>query len=316
MTAATHYCVHQRAKRPLKFCYLCSFFFGFPVGALTAPSPSGVLLPPIWSARPKQATEAGPASAGDLPVQWPPGGKCPLLSSALLSSSPSSLSSSKHWSLHDFRLPRFSRKRRTPWLTASDSLSLCTGCRSCCLKVSVSGISFHSHFTDNVYIAGVWFSTETRPAGTRGRTNGLWRCLCPELQTDLSTLVLINDPCLNISHSLFAPDYPNGIRLTSAIPGADIKVLINFNAPNPQDRKKFTDDLRESIAEVQEMEKYRIECELPLTLPHPPPRPLPHVLLFAPQAVWSISSQGRIFTVQLRRETKALSQIAYFLEYT
>ncbi|XP_069795909.1 IQ motif and SEC7 domain-containing protein 1 isoform X4 [Narcine bancroftii] len=56
--------------------------------------------------------------------------------------------------------------------------------------------------------------------------------------------------------------YPNGIRLTSANTGADIKVLINFNAPNPQDRKKFTDDLRESIAEVQEMEKYRIESEL------------------------------------------------------
>nr|XP_023660778.1 IQ motif and SEC7 domain-containing protein 1-like isoform X2 [Paramormyrops kingsleyae] len=56
--------------------------------------------------------------------------------------------------------------------------------------------------------------------------------------------------------------YPNGIRLTSAVPGADVKVLINFNAPNPQDRKKFTDDLRESIAEVQEMEKYRIESEL------------------------------------------------------
>ncbi|XP_061474142.1 IQ motif and SEC7 domain-containing protein 1 isoform X10 [Rhineura floridana] len=55
--------------------------------------------------------------------------------------------------------------------------------------------------------------------------------------------------------------YPNGIRLTSAVPGADIKVLINFNAPNPQDRKKFTDDLRESIAEVQEMEKHRIECK-------------------------------------------------------
>ncbi|XP_049424610.1 IQ motif and SEC7 domain-containing protein 1-like isoform X2 [Epinephelus fuscoguttatus] len=56
--------------------------------------------------------------------------------------------------------------------------------------------------------------------------------------------------------------YPNGVRLTSAIPGADVKILINFNAPNPQDRKKFTDDLRESIAEVQEMEKYRIESEL------------------------------------------------------
>uniref|UniRef100_A0A8C1YWL2 IQ motif and Sec7 domain ArfGEF 1 n=1 Tax=Cyprinus carpio TaxID=7962 RepID=A0A8C1YWL2_CYPCA len=56
--------------------------------------------------------------------------------------------------------------------------------------------------------------------------------------------------------------YPNGIRLTSAIPGADFKVLINLNAPNSQDRKKFTSDLRESIAEVQEMEKYRIESEL------------------------------------------------------
>lgn len=77
---------------------------------------------------------------------------------------------------------------------------------------------------------------------------------------------------LSLSLSLFpiAPDYPNGIRLTSAIPGADIKVLINFNAPNPQDRKKFTDDLRESIAEVQEMEKYRIECELTVSQPtHP-----------------------------------------------
>ncbi|EHB01070.1 IQ motif and SEC7 domain-containing protein 1 [Heterocephalus glaber] len=57
-------------------------------------------------------------------------------------------------------------------------------------------------------------------------------------------------------------DYPNGIRLTSAVPGADTKVLITFNAPNPQDRKKFTDDLRESVAEVQEMEKHRIESEL------------------------------------------------------
>ncbi|KAM5280605.1 IQ motif and SEC7 domain-containing protein 1 isoform 3-T3 [Ctenodactylus gundi] len=56
--------------------------------------------------------------------------------------------------------------------------------------------------------------------------------------------------------------YPNGIRLTSAVPGTDTKVLINFNAPNPQDRKKFTDDLRESVAEVQEMEKHRIESEL------------------------------------------------------
>uniref|UniRef100_A0AAX7T4K4 SEC7 domain-containing protein n=1 Tax=Astatotilapia calliptera TaxID=8154 RepID=A0AAX7T4K4_ASTCA len=55
--------------------------------------------------------------------------------------------------------------------------------------------------------------------------------------------------------------YPHGIRLTSANPGGERKVLIVFNAPSQQDRARFTSDLRESIAEVQEMEKYRVECK-------------------------------------------------------
>lgn len=95
--------------------------------------------------------------------------------------------------------------------------------------------------------------------------------------------------------SAVASDYPNGIRLTSAIPGADIKVLINFNAPNPQDRKKFTDDLRESIAEVQEMEKYRIECEPPL-VPLPPPSYAAHLRLYELETrVVLISSAGELY---------------------
>lgn len=57
------------------------------------------------------------------------------------------------------------------------------------------------------------------------------------------------------------PDYPHGIRLTSAILGGERKVLIVFMAPSQQDRTRFVSDLRESIAEVQEMEKYRVECE-------------------------------------------------------
>ncbi|KAL1020560.1 hypothetical protein UPYG_G00001690 [Umbra pygmaea] len=56
--------------------------------------------------------------------------------------------------------------------------------------------------------------------------------------------------------------YPHGIRLTAANPGGERKVLIVFNAPSQQDRTRFTSDLRESIAEVQEMEKYRVESEL------------------------------------------------------
>ena len=38
-------------------------------------------------------------------------------------------------------------------------------------------------------------------------------------------------------------------------------MLIVFNAPSPQDRLRFASDLRESVAEVQEMEKYRVEGE-------------------------------------------------------
>lgn len=57
------------------------------------------------------------------------------------------------------------------------------------------------------------------------------------------------------------PDYPHGIRLTSANPGGESKVLIVFTAPSQQDRARFTSDLRESVAEVQDMEKYRVECK-------------------------------------------------------
>ncbi|XP_064415267.1 IQ motif and SEC7 domain-containing protein 2 isoform X2 [Latimeria chalumnae] len=56
--------------------------------------------------------------------------------------------------------------------------------------------------------------------------------------------------------------YPYGIKLMSSIPGGERKVLIIFSAPSLQDRTRFTSDLRESVAEVQEMEKYRVESEL------------------------------------------------------
>uniref|UniRef100_A0A3Q1EJW7 IQ motif and Sec7 domain ArfGEF 2b n=1 Tax=Acanthochromis polyacanthus TaxID=80966 RepID=A0A3Q1EJW7_9TELE len=56
--------------------------------------------------------------------------------------------------------------------------------------------------------------------------------------------------------------YPHGIRLTSPVLGGERKVLIVFMAPSQQDRTRFVSDLRESIAEVQEMEKYRVESEL------------------------------------------------------
>ncbi|XP_078520636.1 IQ motif and SEC7 domain-containing protein 2 isoform X4 [Lissotriton helveticus] len=70
-------------------------------------------------------------------------------------------------------------------------------------------------------------------------------------------------PLVDMQMQLFQNSYYQyGIKLLSALPGGERKVLIIFNAPSLQDRLRFTSDLRESIAEVQEMEKYRVESEL------------------------------------------------------
>ncbi|XP_073456482.1 IQ motif and SEC7 domain-containing protein 2 isoform X3 [Aquarana catesbeiana] len=70
-------------------------------------------------------------------------------------------------------------------------------------------------------------------------------------------------PLVDMQMQLFQNSYyQHGIKLLSAAPGGERKVLIIFNAPSLQDRLRFTSDLRESIAEVQEMEKYRVESEL------------------------------------------------------
>jgi len=67
--------------------------------------------------------------------------------------------------------------------------------------------------------------------------------------------------CVCVTHVCVCPDYPHGIKLAAASPGAERKQLIVFTAPSQQDRARFTSDLRESIAEVQDMEKNRVEGE-------------------------------------------------------
>lgn len=54
-------------------------------------------------------------------------------------------------------------------------------------------------------------------------------------------------------------DYPHAIQLSQK---GDSNVLITFNARNEHDRRKFGQDLEESIAEMDEMEHIRIENEL------------------------------------------------------
>lgn len=55
-------------------------------------------------------------------------------------------------------------------------------------------------------------------------------------------------------------DYPHGITILSPF-GSDKKQVLNFCAQSAEELLKFLEDLKESIAEVSEMEQIRIECE-------------------------------------------------------
>ena len=56
--------------------------------------------------------------------------------------------------------------------------------------------------------------------------------------------------------SLFdTPFYPYGIQLAQKW---DRKIVLTLNARNEHDRSKFVEDLKESIAEMDEMEALRL----------------------------------------------------------
>lgn len=65
--------------------------------------------------------------------------------------------------------------------------------------------------------------------------------------------------CLSLFLNFQSPDYPFCIQISQKVDG---KVLATFNARNEHDRRKFGQDLEESIAEMDEMEHFRIESEL------------------------------------------------------
>lgn len=56
-------------------------------------------------------------------------------------------------------------------------------------------------------------------------------------------------------------DYPHAITIVSPVSGSDKKQVLNFCAQSSEELLKFVEDLKESIAEVTEMEQIRIECE-------------------------------------------------------
>ncbi|XP_014677401.1 PREDICTED: IQ motif and SEC7 domain-containing protein 1-like, partial [Priapulus caudatus] len=81
--------------------------------------------------------------------------------------------------------------------------------------------------------------------------------------------IIVNTPCISEMSNVYFDsnrqflaiqlNHANGLRLAQAVDG---KTLITFNSKNEQDRAKFTEDLRESILEMNEDGSLRMRTSL------------------------------------------------------
>ncbi|KAL0963037.1 hypothetical protein UPYG_G00348800 [Umbra pygmaea] len=86
--------------------------------------------------------------------------------------------------------------------------------------------------------------------------------LCPKKKSSAAYTFCKAMGLLGMHFQLFENEYyPHGITIVSPF-GSDKKQVLNFCAQSAEELLKFLEDLKESIAEVSEMEQIRIEWEL------------------------------------------------------
>ncbi|KAK7886164.1 hypothetical protein WMY93_025785 [Mugilogobius chulae] len=86
--------------------------------------------------------------------------------------------------------------------------------------------------------------------------------LCPKKKSSAAYTFCKAMGLLGMQFHLFENEfYPHGITILSPF-GSDKKQVFNFCAQSAEELLKFVEDLKESIAEVSEMEQIRIEWEL------------------------------------------------------
>ncbi|KAG5830682.1 hypothetical protein ANANG_G00313230 [Anguilla anguilla] len=87
--------------------------------------------------------------------------------------------------------------------------------------------------------------------------------LCPKKKSSATYTFCKALGLLGMQFHLFENEYyPHGITLVSPLSGSDKKQVLNFCGQSAEELLKFVEDLKESIAEVSEMEQIRIEWEL------------------------------------------------------
>ncbi|XP_053364431.1 IQ motif and SEC7 domain-containing protein 3 isoform X4 [Clarias gariepinus] len=87
--------------------------------------------------------------------------------------------------------------------------------------------------------------------------------LCPKKKSSAAYTFCKAMGLLGMQFHLFENEYyPHAITIVSPVSGSDKKQVLNFCAQSSEELLKFVEDLKESIAEVTEMEQIRIEWEL------------------------------------------------------
>ncbi|XP_071407315.1 IQ motif and SEC7 domain-containing protein 3 isoform X1 [Pithys albifrons albifrons] len=87
--------------------------------------------------------------------------------------------------------------------------------------------------------------------------------LCPKKKSSSTYTFCKSVGLLGMQFHLFENEYyPHGITLVTPVSGSEKKQVLHFCALGAEEMQKFVEDLKESIAEVTELEQIRIEWEL------------------------------------------------------
>ncbi|XP_051497733.1 IQ motif and SEC7 domain-containing protein 3 isoform X1 [Apus apus] len=87
--------------------------------------------------------------------------------------------------------------------------------------------------------------------------------LCPKKKSSSTYTFCKSVGLLGMQFHLFENEYyPHGITLVTPVSGSEKKQILHFCALGAEEMQKFVEDLKESIAEVTELEQIRIEWEL------------------------------------------------------
>uniref|UniRef100_A0A8C5G606 IQ motif and SEC7 domain-containing protein 3 n=1 Tax=Gouania willdenowi TaxID=441366 RepID=A0A8C5G606_GOUWI len=104
--------------------------------------------------------------------------------------------------------------------------------------------------------------------------------LCPKKKSSAAYTFCKAMGLLGMQFHLFENEYyPHGITILSPF-GSDKKQVLHFCAQSAEELLKFLEDLKESIAEVSEMEQIRIECKCLFPTIDPPLLVLPQMFVF------------------------------------